>query len=154
MNRCLYSCYNILSFTRRWMPLHCCHFRDECFHVPRVENDDIPPCSNDNIWNPGHGESWGKRLSRLAAIVSQPLSRRERAKCQNIWCLAACHSVSDSCQRCPRTGEESRRGEDDGRRCLWGELPCRNRGRWRVGWQNTCLSTQYLLETHARRARK
>lgn len=58
MNHCRCGCYNILSFTQRWMPVHCCHFRCECFHVPRGENDDIPPRSNDNIWNPGRGGSW------------------------------------------------------------------------------------------------
>lgn len=88
MKHCRYSCYNILSFTQRWMPLCHCHFGCECLYVPRAENDDMPypPPSNDNIWNPGHREAGQKRLSSWQTL-SVSCCHLERAKCQDVWCL-------------------------------------------------------------------
>lgn len=135
------------------MPVHCCHFRCECFHVPRGGNDDMPPRSNDNIWNPGHGEA-GLGTVRLAAIVSQLLSQWE-GKCQDVWCLAACHSTSDSCQRCPEPGR-SREGkviESVGFEvsCLCRGPGCGEEAGGRCA--NTRLSTQHLLEQTVNRKR-
>lgn len=83
-------------------------------------------------------------------VAWQPLSvnrcHRDRAKCQSVWCLAACCSLSDSCQHCPRAGEEPRRESDE--KChLWGELPYQGSG-WFVYW---CIYWKFM---HAGTANK
>lgn len=68
-------------------------------------------------------------------LLSVSCCHRDRAKCQRVWCLPACNSVSDSCQRCPRAGEESR-GKSDGKCHLWGELLYQGPGWCRGGWRS------------------
>lgn len=63
----------------------------------------------------------GKLAKRLSDW--QPLSVSccyREGKCQDVWCLAAWHCVSDSCQRCPRAGPVPR-GKCKGKYGFWGE---------------------------------
>lgn len=84
----------------------------------------------------------GKLAKRLSDW--QPLSVSccyREGKCQDVWCLAAWHCVSDSCQRCPRAGAVPR---------VWSLRRVVTSGiqnRWMMG-TITCLLSRYLSEIH------
>lgn len=150
MNHCRYSCYNILSFTQRWMPLHCCHFRSECFHVPRGENDDIPPRSNDNIWNPGHGESWvrdcqaGSHCQSAAVTERGQNARTSDASPHATLCLTAASTARE-----PGRSQEGKVMAN-----IVFEVSChvKTQDGGKVG--NKTRACQHLLETYAHLASK
>ncbi len=126
------------------MPVHCCHFRYECFHVPRGENDDIPPHSNDNIWNPGRGGKQGKRLSGWQPLsVSCCHRERANARTSDASLHATLRLTAASAAQEPGRSQE---GNVMGNAVF--EVSCHVKDLNKVGDDMPCLSMQYVVETH------